>query len=130
MPNNFIAKQLFYGTTLLPVGISAAYNYDYDIIVMDADATSGIGFVSPAFLLGHEIGHKIDFYKGMEEAKREIADSLMISSDYVDYLTELFADVCGSIVDGRPRLPRFEPEIEPEKVKYMQTLALRNIYRP
>ncbi len=99
LPNRFLYPQNYTITNSMPADALGAFCLRGDDIFIDADAISNIGRISSSFLLGHEMGHKIEKYTDPTEAFWAIASAFgMGIQDNEEFLREMYADICGIIV--------------------------------
>lgn len=109
--------------------IYGLYNYYYDIILFDPDAISGIWHITPEFLIGHEVGHKIAQYKMNDEDKEEIRSLLGLCTVNEHIIQETFADACGDIVNNKLGCYYQFLSTADERQERLKRIALKTSYR-
>lgn len=105
LPNKYLQFQTFIVTNKIPFTIAGAFKLDGDDIIVEADSISDIRPISASFLLGHEMGHKIDKYIDTKEAYQSIASSFGIGTANEEFLREMYADICGLIASKNNNEP-------------------------
>ena len=104
LPDRFLYPQEYIITNVTP--FLGTYFLLGDDIMISADGISNITGTENTFLLGHEMGHKIDKYKETTDAFYSIATSFgMNVQDNEEFLREMYADICGIIVSGNNDAP-------------------------
>lgn len=131
LPTRFIEAQKFIVTDLSFAGPGnlGLYDRQSDTIFFAPNAISGIG-CNGEFLMGHEVGHKIERYKLIdEETKEEIRSILGLCSFNEHIIKETFADACGDIVyNKQDSYHQFLPDDEKRREK-LKNLVLKTSYR-
>lgn len=135
LPDKYLNFQEYIVTNNIPYGILGAFRLVGDDIIVEADAISGIRPTSAAFLLGHEMGHKIDKYIDTKETYASIASSFGIGSDNEEFLREMYANICGLIAsnnndEGLAHLGGMSlPDVLSEgHTEYLKRQVLKGIY--
>ena len=130
MPKKYIDGQDFI-VTILPREIIGYFIYFNDEIYVDADAISNIKRTNAAFLIGHEMGHKISKYintKNIKSIYDEISRIYYISSSNKEKLNETFADLVGFIIDDNGTFS-YPIDKDNGKKQYAKRKVLESIYR-
>lgn len=127
LPKKYIDGQEFI-VTILPREILGCFYYINDEIYVDADAISNIKRINAAFLLGHEIGHKISKYIYTKTIYNEISRIFNISSSKKEILNETFADLVGFIVNDNGSFS-YPIKTDDRKKEYAKRKVLEGIYR-
>ena len=128
LPNKFLNYSKFHISNQLEYPILGIHHGDTHDISFDSNAISGIG-VSPDYLFGHELGHKISKFIDRKQAFKDIADILMMSDAYQYYLEEIFANECGNMVSGEENNEFYDQPLPEAKRKGIQRRILANVYR-
>lgn len=136
LPDRFLYPQNYIITNVISENTLGAFCLVGDDIIVDADTISNITATKSSFLLGHEMGHKIEKYIDPIEAYINIASSFGISIDgNEEFLSEIFADLCGLIVskNNEASIPHlggysFNAILSNGHTEHLKRKVLGNIY--
>lgn len=134
LPDRFLYPQEYIITNVTP--FLGTYFLMGDDIMISADGISNITGTENTFLLGHEMGHKIDKYKDTTDAFYSIATSFgMNVQDNEEFLREMYADICGIIVSGNNEAPlvhlgghSLNDILSDRHTENLKRQVLRNVY--
>lgn len=108
-------------------GIHGFYNYDDDIIVINADTlVIGCKTASGEFVYGHEIGHRIVFKKNAADSDAAISDvcSILMISD-CKLAQEYLCDAFGELIAFDSREPSTFKQKTGTKMEGLMHTALK-----
>ena len=128
LPDKYLSRSKFIITNKLEYGVGGVFRLKTDEILFDANGMSGIT-ETPSYLFGHELGHKIAKYIDKLKALEEIANILMLSTAYKEYLNEIFANECGVIVSGIENDAYYDIPLSQGKREGIHQIILANSYR-
>lgn len=141
LPISFTQGQEIIATTDLAYGTYGAFDQRTDIIYLDPDRISiPMRSISPAFLMGYVMGHKIDKYRDTTEVYNQLADFFGISRYDNVLLGEIYADIIGNIAArGYSETPDMnvsdelvyhaEEILTSEESTYIKKRVLHSIYK-
>ena len=134
LPNKFLYPQTYVITNESPY--LGTFISGCDDIILDADGISDIRRVKNSFILGNQMGYKIDKYTDTTDAYASIASSFgMNVQDNEDFLREMYTNICGLIVSGDNATPlaplegnSLPEELSEGHTNHLKRQVLRNIY--
>lgn len=141
LPTSFTKGQELVVTTDLAYDTPGLFDRRTDIIYLDPNyITICMRSISPSFILGHEMGHKIDKYRDTTEVYDQIADFFGISRYNEHVISEIYSDIVGNIAargynespdrDASDELIYHAEEVlTPEESTYIKKRVLHSIYK-
>ena len=124
LPDRFINQQSFIITNSIPKDLFGCYMYNGDIY-LNPDVLSGICFLSNKFIFGHEMAHKIEKYRNLEELYTVIRR--IYDTNDETFLKEVFSDICGTLVSKKKEITRYP--LNEEIYNNLKQKTLKCIYR-
>ena len=124
LPDCFIDQQSFIITNNIPKDIYGSYMLNGDIY-FNPNVLSDLYHISNKFIFGHEMAHKIQKFRNVEEFYTLIRS--IYGTDNELFLKEVFSDICGTLVSNKMEIKRYP--MDEGIYNNLKQKALKCIYR-